>query len=763
MIKSLSLRKRILGLFFLNITVISLVIIIFALNHFTKKARYEIQDQTRALSIAMLPILNNNLVIGDLATIQQTFEDLIKDARIYRLALLDASNRRPIIDIIDLTDNNPKYYTPEWFKSLLPIQIPPSEHRIQVGGTDYGILLVEISPEILINDIWNSLLDLLYLGGIALVLSLALLSIILSHGLAPLLKLAQSAERFGMGEFSHRAQEVNVPEIAVTAHAFNQMADNISSLLEEIKQNEETKRQLAAIVEQSEEVMLTIDLQGNITNWNLGAEKLYGYPQKDILGKPITFFLPPDHSPQELTQFFIHHSEDLHTRRYEVQMLNSYGKILDIAMTASPLLNSKGEHVGEICVGRDVTERKKFVKDILQAKEMAEHAMQAKANFLAMMSHEIRTPMNAILGMTRLTLGTSLNEEQQDYLECVQSSADSLLIILNDILDLSKIEAGKLKLEITPIHLKGLIHDVTRLFSSAAIAKNIQLTNYLSPDVPSYILGDPVRLRQILSNLLNNALKFTSKGYVDIKVSLCQVSKKKYIGLQFSISDTGIGIPEDKLELIFAPFSQADSSTTRHFGGTGLGLTISSRLIELMNGKIWVESQLGKGSTFHFTVVLEALDQESLISLENQEKNTKENEKKYQIQPNINKDKIYYILLVEDNVLNQKVATILLKKMGYEVEIANDGLEAINLLKSKDYDIVFMDMQMPNLDGLEATQRIRATGSDVKNPHVPIIAMTANALQGDRERCLAVGMNDYISKPIHIDDLQRVLKKILAF
>ena len=265
-------------------------------------------------------------------------------------------------------------------------------------------------------------------------------------------------------------------------------------------------------------------------------------------------------------------------------------------------------------------------------------------------------------------------------------------------------------------------------------------------------------MRQILSNLLNNALKFTFQGYIAIGVSPHKATHDNCYGLHFSIIDTGIGISEDKLELIFAPFSQADSSTTRHFGGTGLGLTISSRLIALMNGKIWVESCLGKGSTFHFTVELEMLDEESLRSLQNQTNVAQE----YQIPVLSNTDeKTYRILLVEDNIFNQKVATIVLKKMGYVVDVANDGLEAINTLETMDYDVVLMDMQMPNVDGLEATRRIRMQTSTAKNPQIPIIAMTANAMQSDKERCLQAGMNDFISKPINVDDLQAVLNKTL--
>ncbi|MEY3218907.1 MAG: hypothetical protein RIT27_264 [Pseudomonadota bacterium] len=757
MLTSFSLRQRILGLFLLSIIAIALIGVTLALRDLVRKARTEIQEQTRALTVAMLPMLNNTLVIGDLATVEQTFEGLVKDMRIQRLMLLDANDRRPLIDVIEKR-NTPHYFTPHWFQSLFNMKIPPYEHTIQIGGVNYGIMLVEISTDPLAHEIWQSVIYLLMWVGIILVMGLVVLSITLTKGLNPLIQLAHIAERFGHGELFLRAPIINIPEIDATTKAFNQMADNIFSLLEQIRRSEETNRQLAAIVEQSEEAMLTVDIDGYITSWNLGAEKLYGYSQKDALGKHITFLLPLDHLPSELTDILRHHKNELFTRRYEVQMLDFNGHLLDIAMTATPLLNSREEHIGEICVGRDITERKNFEKMLLQAKETAEAATRAKATFLAMMSHEIRTPMNGIIGMTRLALSTPLNDEQKDYLECVQSSADSLLIILNDILDLSKIDAGKLTLETTPLQVNELIKGITKLFTSPANSKELELKTSISPEIPSHLLGDPVRLRQIVSNLLNNALKFTSQGYIAIHVSPCRAKRDNYFGLHFSIIDTGIGISEDKLELIFAPFSQADSSTTRHFGGTGLGLTISSRLIDLMNGRIWVESCLGKGSTFHFTIELEMLDDESLQSLQNQKNETQF----YQISAVSNDQKTYRILLVEDNIFNQKVATILLKKMGYVVEVANDGLEAINALETKDYDVVLMDMQMPNIDGLEATQRIRAKNSSVRNPQIPIIAMTANAMQGDKERCLQSGMNDYISKPINVDDLQAILRKTLA-
>ncbi|MEN3000753.1 MAG: ATP-binding protein [Armatimonadota bacterium] len=403
---------------------------------------------------------------------------------------------------------------------------------------------------------------------------------------------------------------------------------------------------------------------------------------------------------------------------------------------------------------RDITERKhaelrlaelnmKLEMQILHAQEMAlaaETANRAKSEFLANMSHEIRTPMNGILGMVELLADTPLTEEQRDYLDTLRVSADHLLGLLNDILDLSKIEAGKMHIESLPVALGELVHDTVRLFRARAESKGLRLNVHIAPETPPAVMGDPVRLRQILANFISNAIKFTEQGEVAVMV---EPSRNYPHGIWLAVRDTGIGIPPDRLASIFEPFTQADSSTTRKYGGTGLGLTICKRLAELMGGQIGVESQPGVGSTFYVDLPLPPAETP----------HAQESEQAAAL-PDIPAGK--RILLVEDNAVNRKVALHLLSKLQLEVEIATNGLEAVQKASANAYDLILMDCQMPEMDGYEATRQLRTRGVAI-----PIVALTANALEGDRERCLACGMDDYLAKPIKPDELQRTLARWL--
>ncbi len=397
-------------------------------------------------------------------------------------------------------------------------------------------------------------------------------------------------------------------------------------------------------------------------------------------------------------------------------------------------------------VSQEIDQRMLAEEHLLKAKEEAEAASQAKGDFLANMSHEIRTPLNAVIGMTELTLGTELTDEQQEYLETVGASSESLLRLLNDILDFSKIEAGQLEMTGVDFDLQTTLDNVVDTLAVRAQKAGLELTCSIKPDVRTTLVGDPLRLGQIIVNLTANAIKFTQEGQVNISVET-QKEEDSSTFLYFTVSDTGIGIPPNQIETIFESFKQADDSTTRKYGGTGLGLAISKQLVEMMGGRIWVESELGKGSTFHFTARFQLSEREAIEVLQTKDL------------PIQKAPRQLSMLIVEDNPVNQKVAATMLKKRGHRVVMASDGKEALGALDRESVDLILMDIQMPEMDGFQATKLIRER-EKAKGGHIPIVAMTAHALTGDRERCLAAGMDSYISKPIREADLFSVTENL---
>ncbi|HLJ40271.1 MAG TPA: response regulator, partial [Candidatus Acidoferrales bacterium] len=666
-------------------------------------------------------------------------------------------------------------------------------------------------------------------------------------------------------------------------------------LYQDITERKRAEEQLAertayldTLIETSPLGIVAVDTEGRIKMCNSAFERLFQYLRAEVTGVNLNSLVTPPEWREESAEF-ARRRQTGETVQATTQRRRSDGVLFDVELYAVPM-RVAGEDVGTLIIYHDISERKKADEALRNAKEQAEEANRAKSEFLANMSHEIRTPMNGILGMTQLTLETELNDEQREYLGMVKSSADSLLTLLNDILDFSKIEAGKLDLDSSPFAPREGIGEALKALGHLAHRKGLELAWHVDAGVPTWLMGDSGRLRQILVNLVMNAIKFTERGEVVVSVKV-ESKTPQEVELHFSVRDTGIGIPEEKRKLIFAAFTQADSSTTRKYGGTGLGLTISQALVKMMNGSISVESEPRKGSVFHFTarlkvpevnfippavvepaalrglralvvddnqtnrlILTELLSQwgmapeqaasgaEALkllaseshgsapfrlalidadmpgmdgFALAERVKATSEasalsmfmlsstmqsgdiarsheaglagfltkpvqpselldailavmssTEKMILHAPDVqsgqqisNIGNGMRILLAEDNVVNRQLAARLLEKRGYAVVIAKNGIEALAAVESEEIDMVLMDVQMPEMDGLEAIRVIRSN-EKISKRHLPIISLTAHVMKGDREKCIEAGADDYIPKPIQPANLFAAMERM---
>ncbi len=543
----------------------------------------------------------------------------------------------------------------------------------------------------------------------------------------------------------------------------------------------EGEERLRSITLAAKDAIVMLDDQGLVTFWNRAAEELFGYRADEMLGRDLhTIVVPERVRPQHRAAFPLWQKTGRGGAVNKTVELEAIGKDMkELAIEVSLSSLKVRDRWNAIAIIRDVSARNQANLALREAKDAAEAASArlevtnaeleravrtaqemtvraeaagaAKGEFLANMSHEIRTPMNGIIGMTGLLLDTPLGSDQREYAEIVRSSAHALLSIVNDVLDFSKIEAGRLDLDAVGFDLADTIQDTIKMFALQAREKGLQLTCLVDAKVPTSLRGDPGRLRQVLLNLIGNAVKFTAAGEVAVRVGL-DVLDHERATLRFSVRDTGIGIPPGRITSLFQSFSQVDSSITRKFGGTGLGLAISKRLVDLMGGQIGVDSATPDGSTFWFTTVFELQtgtravhprppsDPRSLVVHQGRQRRA---------------------LVADDNAVNQKLAVRLLEHLGFTADTAANGLEALRALDTAPYDLVLMDVQMPEMDGFGATRAIRQRETETGS-HIPVIAMTAGALKGDRERCIEAGMDGYVSKPIERIALARAIEESLG-
>jgi PAS domain S-box-containing protein len=701
----------------------------------------------------------------------------------------------------------------------------------------------------------------------------------------PLAPLISGIEKIGKGDLSHRVEVKTHDEIGRLAVSFNQMTGALSRIMV-------SRDYIDNIIKSMSDVLIVSNPKGKIERVNYATLKLLGYEEKELVGQPVEMLFaevaqtpgPGSENPSGKTL------ESAEGVVVEKICMARDGKKVPVLCSVSPLLSEDGKIQGIIYVAQDITKRKLMEEDLAKARDTALELARLKSDFLANMSHEIRTPMNAIIGMTGLLADTELTPHQREFVEIVRSSGDALLAIINNILDFSKIEAGKMILEKLDFNFREAVEGAVEIVGISARTKEIELLSFIAPDIPTALRGDTGWLRQILINLLGNAIKFTERGEVVLRATI-ESETDSFLKVRIAVSDTGIGISHDRLELLFQAFSQADATTTRKYGGTGLGLAICKKLVELMGGEIGCESAPGKGSTFWCTIPFEKQSMETvpaepdgivtagirtlivddnatnreilhhylsswkmrhdtaadgfeaigilrreassrdpynLVILDRQMPGMDGITLAYEIKanPSISSTRIlmlgsrdkpadsaalkqagigaylmkpvrqstlydciatimgvaqtqrldakaighsknivlpwgrrkhFHVLVVEDNAVNQKLAILQLQKLGYKADPVENGLKALDALSRIPYDLVLMDCQMPDMDGYSATAELRKREGD--SHHTPVIAMTANAMEGDREKCLAAGMDDYISKPITLEALADVFRR----
>jgi two-component system, sensor histidine kinase and response regulator len=569
---------------------------------------------------------------------------------------------------------------------------------------------------------------------------------------------ALTAGRSWQGEFINRHKDGHQIIEYATVSPVRQPDGQITHYLAVKHDITESKRMEQALRDNESRLRLALEGLGDgVWDWNVRSGHVYfsrqwlemlGYREEDLTQNVKIWgrLIHPDDRATNRALLEAHLKNETPAYSHEYRLRTKVGNWKWILVRGAVIARaSDGSATRMLGTHVDISQRKVLEESLIAATHAAQAANLAKSEFLANMSHEIRTPMNAILGLTDLAMESALDPEQQHYLELAHRSAEDLLRIINEILDFSKIEAGMLNLEEADFDLRQCIEAAVAPLAKRAHEKGLHLTLEVVPEAPDTVHGDPLRLRQVLINLISNAIKFTDRGDVTVRVApLPDAGEPRQ--LLFTVADTGIGIPSDKLGMIFEPFCQADTSTTRRFGGTGLGLPISQRIVERMEGRLWVESRVAEGSAFFFSVTLPAV----AASTGGKPRSVPAEA------PVVEPRGPLTILLAEDNVVNQKLAVAMLERLGHSVEVAGDGAAAVAFAQHRRFDAILMDMQMPKMNGIEATRAIRAHES-LQGSRTPIIALTANAFAEDRQRCIDAGMDDYLPKPVNRETLVNAL------